>query len=208
VSHLREFGTPVWILLQGQQIQHKMLPKLQRRVLVRFDDGSKSVKFYNASTRSILTLRNYKFLTLSDPSLPEEVAIKPPGNKGETNLSNDKGEDAPSKGEEGRGGDTWSATQKGADKPNKEMNTKKRSADMDINPCELQRTRGIKKDYRYLHNPFPDEEEAGIACIDKDEAYVVVPDDKCRSLRQAKGSEDWEEWEHGSLLKNPQEWSQ
>jgi len=30
-----------------------------------------------------------------------------------------------------------------------------------------------------MHNPFPDEEEAGIACVDKDEAYVVVPDDEC-----------------------------
>ena len=135
--HLREFGAPVWILLQGQQIQRKMLPKSQRRVLVGFDDGSKSVKFYNASTRGILTLRNYKFLTLSDPSPPEEVAIEPPGDKGETNLPNDKGENTPSEGEEGREGDTWSAAQKGADKPNKETNVKKRSADMDIDPCEL-----------------------------------------------------------------------
>jgi len=35
----------------------------------------------------------------------------------------------------------------------------------------------------------------GIACVDKEEAYVVVPDDDCHSLCQAKGSEDWEEWE-------------
>jgi len=91
VSHLREFGAPVWILLQGQQIQRKMLPKSQRRVLVGYDDGSKSVKFYNASTRNILTSRNYKFLTLSDPSPPEEVAIEPPGDKGETNLPKDRG---------------------------------------------------------------------------------------------------------------------
>jgi transposase InsO family protein len=27
VSHLREFGAPVWILLQGQKEQRKMLPK-------------------------------------------------------------------------------------------------------------------------------------------------------------------------------------
>jgi len=130
-----------------------------------------------------------KNVTLSDPSLPEEVATEPSSDKGETNLPNDKGE-------EGREEDTWSAAQKGADKPNKETNTKKRSVDMDIDPCEPRRTRGIKKDYRYLHNPFPDKEEVGIACVNKDEAYVVVPDDKCRSLCQAKGSEDWEEWEH------------
>jgi hypothetical protein len=27
VSHLREFGTPVWTLLQGQKTQRKLLPK-------------------------------------------------------------------------------------------------------------------------------------------------------------------------------------
>ena len=30
VAHLREFGAPVWILLQGQKVQRKMLPKSQR----------------------------------------------------------------------------------------------------------------------------------------------------------------------------------
>ena len=30
VSHLREFGAPVWVLLQGQSVQRKMLPKSQR----------------------------------------------------------------------------------------------------------------------------------------------------------------------------------
>jgi len=27
ITHLCEFGTPVWILLQGQKVAHKMLPK-------------------------------------------------------------------------------------------------------------------------------------------------------------------------------------
>jgi len=31
--------------------------------------------------------------------------------------------------------------------------------------------------------------------VNKEEAYVVVPDDDCHSLRQAKGSADWDEWE-------------
>jgi hypothetical protein len=29
VTHLQEFGSPVWMLLQGQKIQHKLLPKSQ-----------------------------------------------------------------------------------------------------------------------------------------------------------------------------------
>ena len=55
VSHLREFGAPVWVLLQGQRIQWKMLPKSLRRAYVGFDEGSKSIKYYNAATRTILT---------------------------------------------------------------------------------------------------------------------------------------------------------
>ena len=32
IAHLREFGAPVWILLQGQKEQRKMLPKSKRRI--------------------------------------------------------------------------------------------------------------------------------------------------------------------------------
>jgi len=108
------------------------------------------VKYFNTPTRNILTLRNYKFLTLSNPSLPEEVAVNPSGNKGEANLPKDKGEDTPlSEGEEAES-DTWRDTQNGAKNLSKQTqrgNTKKRSAETDIDPRELQRTRGIKKDY-------------------------------------------------------------
>jgi len=77
VEHLQEFGTPVWVLLQGQRVQRKMLPKSQRRAYVRYDVGSKSIKYYNAATRNILTLRNYHFLSWSEPSPPEEIGIDP-----------------------------------------------------------------------------------------------------------------------------------
>ena len=43
VTHLREFGAPVWVLLQGQKVPRKMLAKSQRRAYVGFDDGSKSI---------------------------------------------------------------------------------------------------------------------------------------------------------------------
>ena len=53
VSHLHEFGTPVWVLLQGQRIQRKMLPKSQWRAYVSYNKGSKSVNYYNAATKNI-----------------------------------------------------------------------------------------------------------------------------------------------------------
>lgn len=37
VSHLREFGTPVWILLQGQKVPPKMKPKSKQQLFVGFD---------------------------------------------------------------------------------------------------------------------------------------------------------------------------
>jgi hypothetical protein len=77
VANLREFRAPVWILLQGQKVQRKMLPKSQRRAYVGFNEGSKSVKYYNATTRNILTSRNFQFLTPVESAPPEEIAIEP-----------------------------------------------------------------------------------------------------------------------------------
>jgi len=67
VSHLREFGAPVWVLLQGQNIQCKMLPKSQRRLYVGYDESSHSVKYYNTTTRNILLSRNYRLLSPTTP---------------------------------------------------------------------------------------------------------------------------------------------
>ena len=72
ISHLREFGSPVYILLQGHKEQPKLLPKSKPYLFVGFDDGSKSVKYYVAETRKVLTSRNFRFLT----NLP--VAAAPP----------------------------------------------------------------------------------------------------------------------------------
>ena len=85
VSHLREFGAPVWVLLQGQAIQKKMLPKSQRRAYVGYDDGSKSIKYYNVATKNILLSQNFRTLTESSP--PEDIIIE--------NPPEDQGEDSP-----------------------------------------------------------------------------------------------------------------
>jgi hypothetical protein len=50
-------------------------------------------------------------------------------------------------------------------------------------------------DYKYLNDPFPDEEEANIAYIGKEEALAVLAEDDCRDLRQARNSPEWPEWE-------------
>ena len=63
VSHLHEFGAPVWILLQGQKIDRKMQAKSKWRIYVSFDDGAGAVKYYNAEMHNILTSQNFKQIT-------------------------------------------------------------------------------------------------------------------------------------------------
>src|ERR1700678_855968 len=76
VSHLREFGAPVWVLLQGQKQPRKMEPKLRRKIFVGYDKGSKSIKYYNAQTRKVLTSQNIHFLNLTNiESPPEQIGI-------------------------------------------------------------------------------------------------------------------------------------
>src|ERR1700677_3360756 len=55
-----------------------MLPKSKRHIYVGYNDGSNSVKYYNAKTRKVLTSRNYRSLRLPmDPKPPKPVVITP-----------------------------------------------------------------------------------------------------------------------------------
>ena len=54
ISCLREFSASIWVLLQGQNQQRKMLPKSKQQYYVGYEDGSKSIKYYNADTKRVL----------------------------------------------------------------------------------------------------------------------------------------------------------
>jgi hypothetical protein len=157
-----------------------MLPKSQQCAYVRYDKGSKAVKFYNVATRNILTSRNYRFLVPSNASPPEEIAVDPQSNQGEQQTPACEGEPEDS---------TCGATL---------SNLKKQPAESDIDPRDLWKTRGKWIDYKELVDsgkiieykemikPFLDEAEAGIVKIVKEKAYAIVPtDDDCHSLRDA-----------------------
>ena len=78
VSHLREFGAPVWILHQGQAKQRKLQRKSKRRAYVGYDNGSNSVLYYSADTRKILSSRNFRFLTqTTTPPAADDVELDP-----------------------------------------------------------------------------------------------------------------------------------
>ena len=61
VTHLREFGSPVWILTDGQHTTRKMLPKATEKLFIRFEDGPRAITYYNKATRKTLSSRNYQF---------------------------------------------------------------------------------------------------------------------------------------------------
>ena len=172
VSHLREFGAPVWILLQGQKEPPKMKPKSQQHAYVGYDDGSNSILYYNAKTRKILKSRNFRFLTLPNkPSSPEEIEVAP---------------DLPHEGEELEG-----YTQLSGDLISPGTGEKRKC---EIDDLEPRKTRGNKPDYRYLNDPYPDEEDM-LTSDDESTNSAIIPGDELYSLAKARRSLDWPEWE-------------
>jgi len=185
VSHLCKFGAPVWVLLQGQNVQRKMLPKSQRRAYIGYNEGSKAIKFYNAATKNIQTARNYHFLTPADSVPPEEIGIDmPQRQKGETPEKTGGQNPLCKRGE-------------GEDKGTRSVIPKKQTMsdlDLDLNPEEPCQTRGVRPDYKFMNDPFPDEEEVRIVKV-RDEAFAVLHEEDCNSLYKAKASPKWPEWE-------------
>ena len=187
VEHLHEFGAPVWILLQGQNVQKKMLPKSQRHIYVRYDEGLHSVKYYNLETRNIQLLRNYKYLNLHDPCPMHDVVIEPPPPAPNSPLH---------EGELGIGMQ-HTVVDKGKRKADEDIDPRvpqRQRTHADPEPQEPQKTRGIHVDYQYLNDPFTDEEEAGVTIV-QEQAFTVVPRDECHSLHDTRESPEWPEWE-------------
>jgi hypothetical protein len=85
VSHLREFGAPVWIVLQReeQKVRRELLPlaKGRGRAFVGYDEteGSKSVQYYDADTKKVLTSTNFRLITLPENDYQVEgIAVVAP----------------------------------------------------------------------------------------------------------------------------------
>ena len=67
---------PVWVLLQGQNVTRKILPKSKRCTYIGYNDETTSILYYNAETKRCLTSRNYEFLTALPPE-PLEAPVIP-----------------------------------------------------------------------------------------------------------------------------------
>ncbi len=143
VTHLQEFRAPIWILLQGQSKLPKMEPRSKHCALVSYDDGLRSVLYYNADTHKVLTSRNFQFLDPSHATL-EHILImlddvahegEPKGGmqniiKDASNVQLEAGPSTPQK---------W-------------------TVDEVVEGSTMWQTWGKKVDYKHLNNPFSDEE--------------------------------------------------
>ena len=144
ITHLWEFGSPVWVLNQGQKINQKMLPKSQRQAYVGHDDGSNSVKYYHPESCKILTSRNFHFLNISNskPALQENIEIFSPS------------DDALHEGGRSVGIDNTDMQGHGSILKNTH---KRKRADEEL--VEPRKMRGNQVNYKKLHDLFSDEED-------------------------------------------------
>ncbi len=195
VSHLREFGIPVYILLQGQKEPPKLMPRSKRYLFVGYKDGSHSVRYYNPETRRVLTSRNFHFLdTLpTTPSAPELILVDPAVlREGESvrcgdNVTQQPGTTHPANVEPG-------SVQPGY----KRMREEPEEMDDESKRRKLRTLAPVN--YRFLNDPFPDEEGDEIHLTSEQITYQVYCDtplggEDPKTLPEAKGSPDWLEWE-------------
>jgi hypothetical protein len=63
-----------------------MLPKLQRCAYIGYDDGTHTVKYYNAESQMILTSQNFGIAQSATPEPPEQLMLIPPMCEGESSM--------------------------------------------------------------------------------------------------------------------------
>jgi hypothetical protein len=78
VSHLREFGSDVYILTEGNR--DKIGPKAVKMTFVGFEEGSKAIRYYDKAKGNVKISRNFAF---SKNDTPGELEVKTtvPGSK-------------------------------------------------------------------------------------------------------------------------------
>jgi hypothetical protein len=89
VSHLREFGCDIWVLDESGT-RSKLDPKSKKMIFVRFMDGPKAIRYYDAKSRSIKVSRNVAFNENDEPKELEIVDVPGLQVEGEKNTKEDQ----------------------------------------------------------------------------------------------------------------------
>jgi hypothetical protein len=86
VSHLREFGCDVWVLDETKNLS-KLKPRSKKMIFVGFNEGSKSIRYYDPQHRNIKSSRNVAFNENEEPR-ELEYTTEIPGLQPEGELEN------------------------------------------------------------------------------------------------------------------------
>ena len=201
VSHLREFGSPIYVLIQGPKEPLKLQPKSKQQLFVSYDNGSKSVKYYNPETRKVLTTRNFKFLT----NFPETEAPAEP-------IVIDSAPVVPHEGERG-GGATNNANainntlqtgrQHNLNKQQAEELTKQKEGLTNMTKTPEGKLRNKNPvDYKKMNDPFGEvmEKEIEISHLSRimPDPYAfqaILGTEDPLTVAKAKTFDDWPQWE-------------
>ena len=134
--------------------------------------------------QKVLTSRNFKQITPPQIApIPQNIDITP---------------DSQLEGESD--GDTLPTGITGSDnitltlEPGSSRKHKRNLLESDIDINAPQKTHGIHIDYRNLHNPYPEEENED-NFLTMEEVYAIIAGDELMSLKDAKNSPNWPEWE-------------
>jgi len=174
VSSIQEFGVPVWIL--DEHHTNKLQSKSTEHIFIGYEDGPKAIKYYDRGMRNIKVSRNYRFPLTKLPNAATERRFE-----GEQRENNEKSRKPDSD-------DDWEAT------------TTKRSHDDDGESCTKRRKTSVQEDGNKEPLPDliddPDEDEPSQA----EQIYTAFSDTFIggkdpKSLKEAKRSSDWPEWE-------------
>jgi hypothetical protein len=148
-----------------------MEPKSKCQALVGYEDGSKSVLYYNAETQKILISRNFCFLEPSTAS-PEWLLIMP-DDEGESRDAMDIVTGTP------------------GESSGRPLNPLKHQVEEDAEGSAWQ-TRGRRVDYQHLNDLWQEDETMSA----KEITNLLEGDDDQPTLEQAKWSLKWPKWEH------------
>jgi hypothetical protein len=176
-----------------------MLPKLQRRSLIGFNDRSKSVMYYNPEMRKVLTSCNFHFLNPTrNPTLPEEIEVNP-----NTLCEGELGTGMQNARAQGKEGSTQEAAvrrksveienQPDKEPPGPHTNLKRKrgnSVTVEEGKDSPHRTKGKCINYCHLHDPFSNNEDnekiINITVVVSDETFSVATNDGEPTLKEAK----------------------
>ncbi|GBE80375.1 hypothetical protein SCP_0300900 [Sparassis crispa] len=202
ISHLREFGSIVWVLTEDIALS-KLAPRANKYIFVGYVDGPNAIKYYDAKMHQIKMTQNYHF-TNRDPS-PNNTTLQPREREG-PDAPQSRTADMQREGESSdSGGDALQSSVNNPLKCRREEDEDRDAPNKNKPRCSKRVT--VRPDYRLLNDSDTDaKDNADADTEDNDSAliadliYVAMSEENMeanepKSLNDAKNSSEWPKWE-------------